>query len=215
MKKPITLLLLFLSLSGFCVTDTTGQKVFKINAFFSPEMPTKLTQIYFGEGMGYNLKKNYFNYSTGLNAQFPLTKTLSLGIGIAYTQQDLQATFYCMYCNTAGEPRTEKLELRFLETPLFIQYNLLNKKIKLSVQTGLQGSYLLNIPDLWLPSNLSYNKQLLKGFVGIGTSIDLGKHFSFQLTPTYRYAFHSLFKETHVRLHSIGIAGGISYRIRM
>lgn len=223
MKKTTTLLLLILSFSGFCTTDTTGVKEFKITPFFSPERLTNITRdnfskgrdyISFSEGSGYGITKSYFNYTTGINLQFPLTKKLSMGTGIAYTQQDLEANHYCMWCGSLpSEP--EKLELRFIEVPLFIQYNLLNSKIKVYVQAGAQGTQLLRIPDLWFPNNISYNRQTFKGILGIGTSIDLGKHFAVQLTPTYRYAFNSVYKETELKMHSIGITGGISYRIKM
>ena len=217
MKKLTILFLLSLNLSGFCITDTTGQKEFKINAFFAPERLT-ITELKPGQGgEGYGLNTVYFNYTTGIATQFPITKRLHLGTGITYTQQDIQATYACAYCNTDANIPPIKLDLKYIEAPLFLQYNILNKKLKLYVQTGVQGSYLINIPDLYASRDprLFYNKYNLKWVFGVGSSLNLGKHFSFNLTPTYRYAFNSLYKDSHIRMHSIGIAGGISYRIRM
>lgn len=220
MKKLTTILLLCLSLTAFCSSDTLGRKEFKLGIIFSPEGLTEISFLRLDGDIGYNLERSYFNYVVGIFGQFPITQKLDIGTGITYSQQDLKGTFYCTTCNSLPfEP--ERLNLRFLEIPVFIQYNLLNSKIKLHVQAGFIGSYLISRPDLILfsrpdlnyASNTSFNRPLSKGFLGIGTNIDIGKKINFQLTPTYRYSFNYLFNDTNLKMHSLGIAVGLTYRI--
>ncbi len=220
MKKLTTILLLFLCMTAFCSSDTIGRKEFKLGIIFSPEGLTEISKLRLDGDNGYNLERSYFNYVVGIVGQFPITQKLDIGTGITYSQQDLKGTYYCAYCNSLPfEP--ERLNLRFLEIPVFIQYNLLNSKIKLHVQAGFIGSYLISRPDLNLynrqdlnyASNTSFNRPLSKGFLGIGTNIDIGKKINFQLTPTYRYSFNYLFNDTNLKMHSLGITAGMTYRI--
>ncbi|MCE9540085.1 MAG: porin family protein, partial [Bacteroidetes bacterium] len=135
---------------------------------------------------------------------------LGLGTGLTYSQQDLQETYSCAFCNTSPiEPK--RLNLRFLEIPVFLQYNFLNSKIKLHAQAGFVGSYLISQPDLFY---ISFNKMLLKGHIGTGANINIGKKFNFQLTPTYSHSFNSLSKETNFKINSFGIIAGLTYRMK-
>ena len=44
--------------------------------------------------------------------------------------------------------------------------------------------------------------------------MDIGKKINFQLTPTYKYSFNYLFKNTNLKMHSFGITVGLTYRIK-
>lgn len=222
MKNLITILLLSYSATAFSLSDTIAKKEYKFGGFFSPEQLQEISRLDLGNYTGYGLQRSYFNYSVGLVGRFPVTKKLDIGTGITYSQKDLKGTYYCESCDTYGPSPSQRLNLRFLEAPVFIQYNILNGKIKLHAQGGFTLSYLISKPDLWFgerpdlkaSSTTYFNRPLSKLFIGLGTNIDLGKKINFQLTPTYNYSLNYLYKDTNLKMHSFGVALGLTYRIQ-
>ena len=169
MKRISTILLLSLSVTGYSLSDTIGRKEYKISILFSPERLTEISYLNLDMWNGYKLERSYFNHTIGIVGQFPITQRLDIGSGVTYSQQDLQGTYYCEYCeyfNTSGPPEPERLNLRFLEIPVYFQYNFLDGKIKLNAIAGFVGSYLIsrpdlnffNRPDLDYSSNISFNR---------------------------------------------------------
>lgn len=114
-----------------------------------------------------------------------------------------------------------KQDIRMLEIPLLLRYNLLDKDIDLSVLGGVGSSILLEGKSLiayggdetLLGRTADLRRANLNGIFGLGFSYKVSGALSLHLEPTLKYYLNPVNKYSSVRAHpySVGVYSGVSW----
>lgn len=108
----------------------------------------------------------------------------------------------------------EPNKVRFLEVPLFIRYNILDKQFGIHIEAGFTGSYFLTELRSSYTGELATNSIQFGGLAGLGINYDLGRRINISVTSDFRRSFNSLIKGSDFKYNSVGFTSGISYRFR-
>lgn len=113
------------------------------------------------------------------------------------------------------------LNFNFLEIPLLARISILDRKLDINAGAGISGSVLLS-----KTASLEFNGEshqigepgeirnyLYQSVLFVGVEYPFGKHFSFDLLPTMRYALNKINKQSDFdyRPYSFSIKTGIIY----
>ena len=225
MKNIILLLVILLSLTATSQTEKDKPDKWKIGLTMSPDIYLNSTSLTVGDGTwGYNLKPTGFNYTIGFNAQLIIKPKLAIGTGITYSQKKFLGHYYCHVCDPFF-PTYELMKQRFIEIPLFVRYNIIDKKFGFHLETGLINGFLTNdikpkfegavlfgppFRDGW------YTREfLLSAQFGIGVNLDLNQRINVSLTNSYRHSLTDFSEsDKNFKFRSLGFVAGVVYRIK-
>ena len=220
-KNIILFPLILLSLTATSQTDKGKQDKWKIGLTMSPDIFLNSTSLTYGYSSdGYNLKPTGFNYTIGVIGQLIIRPKLAIGAGISYSQKNFLGNYYCHVCDFWAGDAHELMKQRFIEIPLFVRYNIVDKKFGFHVETGFINGFLANdiMPKFdgvyFFIDSLSFRKFLLSAQFGIGVDLDLGKRINISLTNTYRHSLTNFSDSGNFKFRSFGFVSGVVYRIK-
>jgi len=132
------------------------------------------------EYMGFIRQKNsnQFNYTVGAELGYQLSKWLNIRSGLLYSNKDFMGICYCDICGGKISGPPTKLELRYLEVPLYVQGAIpFNEKHKLAINWRVGGNYgfLLNVDK---ESQSAFNSHLFSSILGLGIQKELSERLS-------------------------------------
>lgn len=211
MKKYSIIFLCLLPLVGFSQSEPgAGWKVgvVVLQDFYKSAESTK------DNYSGYFLEPADFNYTTGLTAQFALGSRTEFLTGFTYSKKDFTSTFYCHVCDFSRLPQPEPIRLRYLEIPLLIRYNFLDKKLGLYADAGLLSGYRVSESDSDTDEVMFGSNYLLSGQVGLGASYAIGPRIGLNLNAVYRKTLEDFSKDTNLELNSIGVGAGFAFKLK-
>ncbi len=214
MRSAIISCIIFFSLAAFCQTEPVKQDKWKLGIAFSPDVYLIPSDFSEGNYVGYDLNRSPFKFSTGIIASLAVKPKIDIGTGIIFSKKDFSGTGYCHVCMSDFiymPPQPVTIKQRYLEIPVFVQYNILNKKLDLHLQAGLTSGFLTSKPTGEL---ISHNKFLFGGQLGIGMNLDLGQRFNLSWTTLYRHPLKNFSDENYRLLRTFSFVTGVSYRIK-
>jgi len=213
MKNLIVLSLVLATLTGISQTDNDKQDKWKIGITMSPDIFLNSTSLTTGELSGYDLKLSGFHYTIGFIGLLAIKPKLYIGTGISFSQKDFSGTYYCHVCDFISQG-PETIKQRFIEIPLFVRYNIVDKKFGFHVETGFINGFLVKDLKPKFEEPLSTKKYLLSGQFGLGIDIDLGQRINISLTSTYKHSITNFSDTDEFKFRSFGFMVGVVYRIK-
>lgn len=131
------------------------------------------------------------------------------------------ASFYNADVVGSVNSGTLNQEMSFIEIPIELSYNLLNKKLKINTITGF-SSVILNKNAVSVSSNNTkteigksnnINDVHFTGNVGLGFSYPFSKNLDFKLEPIFKYHFNTFKdKQNSFSPYFIGVYTGFVYK---
>jgi len=110
----------------------------------------------------------------------------------------------------------------YVELPLVIKYNLIDRKIGFNVRGGLSPGFMVGNNSYFandgnkLSSGITQdvNQVIYNSLIGFGIDIKLSKSLVFNLEPTFKYSLFSITSGEFVRMHpySVSCFTGVSYK---
>jgi len=109
----------------------------------------------------------------------------------------------------------------YIELPLIIRYKILNQKFGLDLMSGVStnflvsnNSYIISGDNKLWSDNPELNSVYYGATIGLGINYQFYQNFSFNLEPTFKYAFlseNSIFRKYP---YSFAVFAGFSYRFK-
>jgi hypothetical protein len=199
------------ALYGQATSETRNQLT--VGLSFSPGMYMNATSISEYDYIGYEVDPSGFTFSTGITAHMALNRRFDFGAGLLYSQKNYISTFYCYVCAYFGVEQPEPVKERIIEIPLFARYNLLDKKFRVHVETGLSGGYVINNSVAPEGEALLKHNLLLSGNVGVGVGFDLGRKFVLNITPFCKFPLTDFSQDATINSGAVGVFTEIQYRL--
>lgn len=110
---------------------------------------------------------------------------------------------------------------QFVEVPLYLRYNVLDKRFGVEIMGGINAGILVGnnayIDNEYGKQNIGSTDDIstmnLSGTIGVGLNYALGKHFSFALEPRLNYFLNSINSNPDVdyRPYRVGVFTGVYY----
>jgi hypothetical protein len=197
---------------GFSQDKVDNKGNWSIGITFSPDNYFKSTSILTGSEIGYQLEPSGFDFSSGLVGLYSIESKFDIGLGIDYSQKGFTGTFYCSTCDFLTAPQPEKLSQQFIEIPLFVRYNILNKKLGLHADAGFTNGYMINNINTQYEGPLNCNKFQFIGQIGLGIDLNFGQKMSLLLSSAYYHPFTSFSKGTNSNFNYFNFLTGITYK---
>ena len=214
MKTFLISILILSSLTGYCQDKTDNKGNWNVGITFSPDNYFKSTSILTGSDIGYHLEPSGFSFTSGLVGLYSIESKFDIGSGIDYSQKDYSGTFYCSLCDFLTTPEPEPIFQQFIEIPLFVRYNILDKKFGVHADAGLTSGYLINNIGAQYEGTLNCNKFQVTGHIGLGFNINFGEKISLILSSAYNHPFTSFSKGTNSNFSFVNIETGFTYRFK-
>ncbi|MFT5821166.1 MAG: hypothetical protein ACI8ZM_002415 [Crocinitomix sp.] len=181
---------------------------FRAGTSFSQNSDHLILNIY----EGYWLEPVSLDMRYELNFVANIRNKWTLFTGLNYSNRNFEGTYYCHVCDFFVFPNgPEKLTFRFLEVPLYLRYNLLDRKINWHVEAGLDASFTLNRPTIWYGEKLDVNRFNLNFFAGTGLNYDVNNRINVNLTVGYR---RQLYSKAWNEFQAAEIKAGIIYYLK-
>ena len=140
------------------------------------------------------IKRDEFNFSTGLTARFLTNSDFSFQSGLYYSQKDFAASYDCPQCQyflwlTIAIPEPVDIKSRYLTVPFIVRYNPSRKKFSPVLEAGLTNNFLISDGDF------DYTKPaFMEGVVGLGFNYQLNQKWSLELKYNYRTSLTAIYK---------------------
>lgn len=211
MKNTLIILLSFLSISLLSnAQNELGDWKLGVNFSYDHEFNSlsEFDQPYI-EGIDYYHPfepASPLNYTAGITAQYAIHSRFELGSGLAVSKKKSNWSniiYYGCFGDYSYQHITPQYSGNlFLEVPLFIRYNILNRKLGIHVESGMTTSYAIR------PSYYQ-NRYLLSASGGLGINYDFGKIINLSLTANYERKLTSF-----NRLSSINFPNSLSLEIK-
>jgi hypothetical protein len=214
MKAFLISILILSSLTGFCQDKLDNKGSWNVGMTFSQDIYFNSKTIPTGSETGFSLDPSGFSFSSGFVGLYTTKSKFDIGSGINYSQKVFSETYYCNVCDFLMAPTPNTISQHFIEIPLFVRYNILDKKFGIHADAGLTSSYLINSNDTKLEGTLPFNKFQFTGQIGLGISLNLGKRINLILLSAYRYPFTGLSNGTNINFNSVSIETGFTYRLK-
>ncbi len=122
--------------------------------------------------------------------------------------------------NSFYESANYQQELNYIEVPLLLRYNLINKGLNLSVSGGVSTNFLIGNNAYKLQNN---SKEYIgetsdieninySAVMGFGISTPIIKSLDFNFEPRIKYFLNSVSSQQEFKPYSFGLYTGISYK---
>jgi hypothetical protein len=214
MRTLFTIIILLCTLTVFGQANSGKKEKWKVGVTFSPDTYLDSKSFSLTDETGFSsVSASNSNFTSGIVGEWSINSRFEIGLGINYSKKDLSGRYYCDTCEFLTTPSIEPLKVRFVEVPVFVRYNILNKQFGIHVEAGINNGYLLNTINSSYTGDLSANKYQISGLVGIGIHLALGQRINLSLTSDYRQSFTNLVVGSNLKYRSIGFVTGISYKI--
>jgi len=211
MKTFLISILILSSLTGYCQDKTDNKSNWNVGITFSPDNYFKSTSISTGSEIGYRLNPSGFSFTTGFVGLYSIESKFDIGAGIDYSQKAFSGRSYCNLCDFLIPPKPEPIFQRFIEIPLFLRYNILDKKFGVHAEAGLTSGYLINNIGTQYEETLSCNKFQLTGQIGLGIKLNLGQRINLILSSAYNHPFTSFSKGINSNFSFVSVETGFTY----
>ncbi|MEO6903342.1 MAG: outer membrane beta-barrel protein [Bacteroidia bacterium] len=144
LKKALVVLTLILTtLTCFSQqTEINKQNKWKIGMTFSPDVYLNPITVAIGENTGHHIGSEGFNYTHGLTLELMVSPKIGMGTGIVASKKDYSEKYYCNNCDFMVNSGDESITQRFIEIPLLVRYNIIDKRFGLHIETGVTNSFL-------------------------------------------------------------------------
>lgn len=186
-----------------------------------------------------NTKNNNVTLSFGVSASYPINKKMHIRTGIsnvdlAYdtnqvssiTLLDSQSISFSnldVFEITNGDnftPQNNKLDITqkitYLEVPLELKYQLINKKIDVDLISGISTLFLNNNTILSNNTKIGSVNNLkdvsFTGNFGLGLNYNLTKKLNFNLEPSLKIQLNAYNDNTDFKPYFFGVYSGFSYK---
>jgi hypothetical protein len=214
MKAFLISFLILSSLTGFCQDKVNNKGNWNFGIAFSPDIYFNSKSIYTGSESGYHLDPSGFSFTSGIVGLYSFESKFDIGSGINYSQKAFSGTYYCSVCDFLIAPKPEPISQQFIEIPLFVRYNILDKKFGVHADAGLTSGYLINNIDTQYEGTLTCNRFQFNGQIGLGMNLNLGQRVNLILSSAYNHPFTSFSKGANSNFSFVSIETGFTYRFR-
>lgn len=165
-----------------------------------------------------------FGYSAGLSLLIDVKKHFTIETGVQYTNAGQRTTLDSLVGQVFNGNITQNWNLNYLEIPLKLQVNLINRKVRLYASGGISASVFLfenTITKIDLfngnsskinsnNSNFEPNPILLNALLGVGLEYHFNRILSLRLEPTFTYGLiRANSNNQNVAYHPYSIGGNI------
>nr|WP_315145372.1 outer membrane beta-barrel protein [uncultured Flavobacterium sp.] len=196
--KLLLLFIVIFSLKSYCQTSTDSNTDWKIGFKFSFDNNISSEKINYSQYIGYLLKFDKFNYTTGITVEKKLSNRFSMNSGLEYSNKDFTGTYYCAVCEFSWLPSPQTFELRFVQIPIVLKYEYQINSLSLFASSGINNSFTVK-------NQLDENDYLLIGNFGMGMGYQINNNFIFELSSEYNKSLTKLYDNTSYNQKSIGI----------
>jgi hypothetical protein len=205
MKKTIILaILILISLTS----QSQNEKKWKFGIKFLAN--NNLSSEYLvtdGNINGYSIKYDKFNYTIGLISEYKLKTRFIIQTGIEYSNKDFTGIYNCATCfPIPWEYPKETINQRFIQIPIGIKYYIIDKKIKLSIKTGLNNNFSVK-------NKLENKKYYLEGILESEIEYEIIDKWNLGLGFQYNKSLTDLYDDKNFNIKSNGIFLNVIYGI--
>ncbi|MGC1391470.1 MAG: outer membrane beta-barrel protein [Bacteroidales bacterium] len=214
MRTLFTTILLLSTLTILCQTNSKNSGKWEVGVTIAPDIYFNSESFSLTEETGfYSIEASGFNFTSGLIGEWSFNSKFDIVSGINYSRKDFSGRYYCNVCEFLTIPEREPMNVRLVEIPVFVRYNIFDKKFGVHIEAGITSGYLTNTINSSYTGTLSANKFQLSGLIGLGINHDLSQRINLSLSSDFRQSFTNLLVGSNLKFRCVGFITGITYKI--
>ncbi|NMM49248.1 outer membrane beta-barrel protein [Marinigracilibium pacificum] len=197
--KNVTILALLL-VSAFSVSSQV-----KLGVYYSYDNNLSTENIVVDEYTGYSISYDQPNYSVGLTMEKGLKNNFSIKSGVGISDKSFTSVYYCAVCDMVVMPET--VNLRYLDIPVSLNYEILDSKFKLFGEIGMINQF--NLVD----DQKQFRNYVISGNVGAGVKFQVSKRVSANASLNYINSFIDAYDNLEYKNSFLSYRFGIDFKL--
>lgn len=203
-KKIILAILILISLTSY----SQNEKKWKFGIKFLTNNNLSPEYLVVDENLNsYSIEYDKFNYTVGFISEYKLKTRFNIETGLEYSNKDFTGEYNCASCFPYPWAYPEEtINQRFIQIPIVLKYYLIDKKLKLSIKTGLKNNFSVK-------NKIENKKYYLVGILGSEVEYEIIDKWNLGFGYQYNNSLTNLYYDKDFNFKSNGIFLKVIYGI--